>query len=96
MTTTSSPTSTSASTPVDAPGPQTPSVIDPVLMAVLSSRLDTIVREMENTLLRAGRSAILALARDFSCAIVTADTGCCPQPRGFRCTSSAPSSSLRP
>lgn len=72
-TTTSSPTSTSASTPVDAPGPQTPSVIDPVLMAVLSSRLDTIVREMENTLLRAGRSAILALARDFSCAIVTAD-----------------------
>jgi len=46
---------------------------DPVLLAVLSNRLDTICREMTNTLLRAGRSAVLASARDFSCSIVTGD-----------------------
>ncbi len=49
------------------------SSFDPVLLAVLSNRLDTIVREMENTLLRSGRSAVLAMARDFSCALVTGD-----------------------
>ncbi|MQA85120.1 MAG: hydantoinase B/oxoprolinase family protein [Streptosporangiales bacterium] len=46
---------------------------DPVLLAVLSNRMESIVREMENTLLRSGRSAVLNLARDFSCAIVTGD-----------------------
>jgi N-methylhydantoinase B len=46
---------------------------DPVLLAVISNRLDSIVREMENTLLRAGRSAVLNMARDFSCALITAD-----------------------
>ena len=45
---------------------------DPVLLAVLSKRLDSIVREMTNTLLRTGRSALLNTARDFSCSIVTA------------------------
>jgi N-methylhydantoinase B len=49
------------------------SSFDPVLLAVISNRLDTIVREMENTLLRTGRSAILNMARDFSCALITAD-----------------------
>ena len=44
---------------------------DPVLMAVLANRFDGIVREMSNTLLRTGRSAILNTARDFSCSIVT-------------------------
>ena len=33
--------------------------LDPVLLAVIANRLDTIVREMENTLLRTGRSAVL-------------------------------------
>jgi N-methylhydantoinase B len=47
--------------------------VDPVRLAVLANRLDTIVREMENTLLRAGRSAIINMARDFSCALITAD-----------------------
>src|SRR6476620_2178261 len=47
--------------------------LDPVLLAVIANRLDTIVREMENTLLRSGRSAVLNMARDFSCAIVTGD-----------------------
>ena len=46
---------------------------DPVLLAVLANRFDTIVREMENTLLRTGRSAILNMARDFSCALITSD-----------------------
>ena len=46
---------------------------DPVLMAVLANRFDGIVREMTNTLLRTGRSAILNTARDFSCSIITAD-----------------------
>ena len=47
---------------------------DPVLLAVIANRLDTIVREMENTLLRSGRSAVLNMARDFSCALITGDS----------------------
>ena len=46
---------------------------DPILLAVLANRLDGICREMTNTLLRSGRSAVLNMARDFSCALVTAD-----------------------
>jgi N-methylhydantoinase B len=45
---------------------------DPMLLAVISNRLDAIVRQMTNTLLRTGRSALLNTARDFSCSIVTA------------------------
>lgn len=47
--------------------------IDPMLLAVIAARLDGVVREMTNTLLRTGRSALLNTARDFSCSIVTAD-----------------------
>lgn len=47
--------------------------IDPILLAVLSNRFSAIVREMTNTLLRTARSAVLAVVRDFSCSIVTAD-----------------------
>lgn len=50
-----------------------PQELDAVLMAVLANRFDGIVREMTNTLLRSGRSAIINTARDFSCSIVTAD-----------------------
>jgi N-methylhydantoinase B len=46
---------------------------DPVLTAVIANRLDGIVREMENTMLRSARSAIIAAARDFSCVIISAD-----------------------
>ena len=46
---------------------------DTVLTAVLANRLDGVVREMSNTLLRAARSNVIAAARDFSCAVVTAD-----------------------
>lgn len=47
--------------------------LDPILTAVMANRLDGIVREMSNTLLRAGRSAVISSARDFSCSIATAD-----------------------
>ena len=47
--------------------------MDPVLMAVMANRLNSVVREMENTLLRTGRSGVLNMARDFSCAIVTGE-----------------------
>lgn len=46
---------------------------DPILMAVLANRLNAIVREMANTLLKTARSAVLAVVRDFSCSIVTGD-----------------------
>jgi N-methylhydantoinase B len=47
--------------------------LDPVTIAVMANRLDSIVREMSNTLLRTGRSAVINQARDFSCSIVTGD-----------------------
>lgn len=46
---------------------------DPILAAVLANRFEAIVREMTNTLFRAGRSSVLNMARDFSCCIVTGD-----------------------
>jgi N-methylhydantoinase B len=49
----------------------TKTTVDPVLLAVLSNRFESIVREMTNTLLRAGRSAVLNTARDFSCSLIT-------------------------
>ena len=47
--------------------------LDPMLMSVMANRLDGIVREMTNTLLRAARSAVISSARDFSCCIVTGE-----------------------
>ena len=49
------------------------SQLDSVLISILANRLDGIVREMSNTLLRAARSAVIASARDFSCALCTGD-----------------------
>jgi N-methylhydantoinase B len=46
---------------------------DPALLSIISNRLETIVREMINTLLRTSRSGVLNTARDFSCAVLTAD-----------------------
>ena len=51
--------------------PQT--TLDPVLISVMANRLDGIVREMTNTLLRSARSAVISSARDFSCCLVTGD-----------------------
>lgn len=50
-----------------------PNDIDPVVTAIIANRIDGIVREMTNTLLRAARSAVINSARDFSCGICTAD-----------------------
>jgi N-methylhydantoinase B len=50
-----------------------PTAVDPVLLTVIANRFEAIVREMTNTLLRTGRSAVLNQARDFSCSIVTVD-----------------------
>lgn len=47
--------------------------LDPVLISVMANRLDGIVREMTNTLLRSARSAVISSARDFSCCLVTGD-----------------------
>jgi N-methylhydantoinase B len=44
-----------------------------VQMALLASRLDTIVRKMANTLYRTARSGVLNSGHDFSCAILTRD-----------------------
>lgn len=58
---------------------------DPILLAVISNRLDSIVREMENTLLRTGRSGVLNMARDFSCAITTGDNQLLSSAEGLPC-----------
>lgn len=47
--------------------------LDPVTLAVLSKRFDSITTKMANTLLRTGRSGVLNLAKDFSTSIVTRD-----------------------
>src|SRR2546425_992417 len=44
---------------------------DPITLAVIANRLDGICRQMTNTLLRTGRSSLIAVARDFSCAIIS-------------------------
>lgn len=46
--------------------------INGVELALLTSRLQSVVRAMMNTLARTGRSGILNTARDFSCCIITA------------------------
>src|SRR3984957_1220499 len=60
-------------TPPGIPPTSRTSDFDPVLLAVLANRFESIVREMTNTLLRSGRSAVLNTARDFSCSIITAE-----------------------
>ena len=47
--------------------------MDGVQLAILNRRLNGVARKMANTLLRTGRSGILAIARDFSCCILTAE-----------------------
>jgi N-methylhydantoinase B len=47
--------------------------VDPFMTAIIANRIDGIIREMTNTLLRAARSPVISGARDFSCSICTAD-----------------------
>jgi N-methylhydantoinase B len=46
---------------------------DPLLLAVLSNRMASIVREMSNIAKKASRSTAITNARDFSCALLTFD-----------------------
>lgn len=46
---------------------------DPVLMAVLSNRFESIIREMANMVMKASRSSLIKNARDMSCGILTYD-----------------------
>ena len=46
---------------------------DPVATPILARRVDAIVREMANVLLRSARSSVIATAKDFSCALLTHD-----------------------
>jgi N-methylhydantoinase B len=47
--------------------------LDGLQVAVLKNRFETVARAMTHALLRAGRSGVLNIARDFSCSILTAD-----------------------
>ena len=55
--------------PAPDPGP----LVDRVLMAVLTKRLEGIAAKMHNTLLRTARSGVINTGRDFSCCILTGD-----------------------
>ena len=46
---------------------------DPVKLSVLANAFDGVVREMTSGLLRSARSSVINTARDFSCAVLTAD-----------------------
>src|SRR6478735_1202313 len=54
---------------------QTPSrqAREGVRTAILSSRMESIARKMQNTLFRTARSGVLNTAHDFSCVVLTAD-----------------------
>jgi N-methylhydantoinase B len=47
--------------------------IAPMLMAVLASRFEAIIREMTNTVMKASRSAVIKNARDMSCGLLSYD-----------------------
>jgi N-methylhydantoinase B len=57
----------------DAPAAGGAERFDPVALAVITSRIQGIVRRMTNTLFRTARSSVLNTARDFSCCVVTRD-----------------------
>lgn len=63
---------TTTTQPATAPG-AAHEAFDPVSLAVITSRMEGIVRRMTNTLFRTARSSVLNTARDFSCAIITGD-----------------------
>lgn len=46
---------------------------DPVLLAVVSIRFESIIREMTNTVMKASRSSVIKNARDMTCGILTYD-----------------------
>lgn len=58
---------------LDDDRPDTSSDFDPLLLAVLSNRMESIVREMSNIVKKASRSTAITNARDFSCGLLTYD-----------------------
>ena len=46
---------------------------DPLLLVVLSRRIESIIREMTNTVMKASRSSVIKNGRDMSCGILTYD-----------------------
>jgi N-methylhydantoinase B len=54
-------------------GPAREQPRDVVALAVMTNRMEGVVRKMTNTLFRTARSTVLNTARDFSCCIVTAN-----------------------
>lgn len=56
--------------------------IDAVTMGIMANRLDSITREMTNSMIRTARSTTMA-ARDFSCSITSADHDLLSAPGGF-------------
>ena len=53
--------------------PEQEKSFDPVLLAVMANRMDAIVREMTSTVVLTASSSVIGMARDFSCAILSAD-----------------------
>jgi N-methylhydantoinase B/oxoprolinase/acetone carboxylase alpha subunit len=53
--------------------PDTGVDFDPIRLAVISNRVESIIREMTNTVMRASRSSVIKNARDFSCGLLTYD-----------------------
>lgn len=56
--------------------------IDPIDLAIYANRVDSITREMTNTMLRTARSTTMA-ARDFSCSITSGDHDLLSAPGGI-------------
>jgi N-methylhydantoinase B len=56
--------------------------LDATTLAVMANRLDSITREMSNTVVRTARSTTMA-ARDFSCCIVSSDHELLASPEGM-------------
>lgn len=56
----------------DAMSVKTPGTVDPYTVVILRQRIEAIIREMVNALLRSGRSGVLNTALDFSCSLTDA------------------------
>ena len=64
-------------------GPGLDNCFDPVLLAVMANRMESVCREMTNTMLLAARSSVIGMARDFSCAVITSENEILAVAEGF-------------
>ena len=58
-------------------------MITPVQLSIMSNRMDSVCREMTNTMLLTARSSVLGVARDFSVSIVTSEDEVLAAAEGF-------------